>query len=111
LCKHIKRQRISTSGAIRLISDFNLYYSYIITLKIKSLTPYFAALRELGSVFLIEGKDGGAKDIARVIADHERFSGVWRVEEVYEFVSRRADWFEIKREVEKQMYGFGCVIC
>jgi len=33
LCKHLKRQRVSVDGAIKLISDMNLYFLYIRTLK------------------------------------------------------------------------------
>lgn len=108
LCKHLKRQRVSTDGAIKLISDMNLYFVYIRTLKNTELLAYFKALRELSQVFLIDARH--AKELAEVIADGERFSGVFRAEEVYEFVERRADWYGVKREVERAMYGIGCGI-
>ena len=126
LCKHLKRQRISVDGAMRLIryvpirplviiqtslplithSDTNLYYSYIVTLKNKSLTPYFSALRELSQIYLIDAKH--AKEIATIIADSDRYHGIFRAEEVYEFAERRADWYTVKPQVERAMYGIGC---
>jgi recyclin-1 len=86
----------------------NAYNAYIATLRNKSLTQYFSALRELSQIYLI-GPDH-AKEIATIIADSDRYHGIFRAEEVYEFAERRADWFSIKREVEKQMYGVGCSV-
>jgi recyclin-1 len=108
ICKHLKRQRISTTGSLRLISDMNLYFSYIQTLKNKALLQYFKALRELSQIYLIEPQH--AREMATVVADGERFGGVWRAEEVYEFVERRADWFVVRRDVERAMYGIGCAL-
>jgi recyclin-1 len=106
LCKHLKRQRISVDGAIKLISDMNLYFMYIKTLRNSDLLDYFKALRELSQIYLIDPKH--AKDMAEVIADGNRFYGVLRAEEVYEFAERRADWYVVKRDVERAMYGIGC---
>jgi recyclin-1 len=108
LCKHLKRQRISTDGAIRLISDTNLYYTYISSLRNQDLLQYFKALRELSQIYLIEPKH--AKEMATVIADGDRFLGIFRAEEVYEFAERRADWFQVKKGVEKAMYGIECLL-
>lgn len=106
LCKHLKRQRISTLGAIPLISDMNLYFTYIRTLRNQDLLQYFKALRELSQIYLID--KGHAKEMATIIADGERFHGIFRAEEVYEFAERRADWYTVKRDVERAMYGIGC---
>ncbi|KAI5794551.1 exocyst complex component Sec10-like protein [Pyronema domesticum] len=108
VCKHIKRQRISVDGAIRLISDMNHYYTYITTLKIRPLIPYFTALRELSQIYLIDPQH--AKQMATVIADPGRFGGIFRVEEVYEYAARREDWYRVKKDVERAMYGIGCVV-
>jgi len=105
VCKHIKRQRISVDGAIRLISDVNHYYNYVEALKLKPLIPYFSALRELAQIYLID--PGHAKQMAAVIADPVRFGGIFRVEEVYEYATRREDWYRVKKDVERAMYGFG----
>jgi recyclin-1 len=106
LCKHLKRQRISTDGALALISDMNVYFLYIRTLRNSDLLDYFKALRELSQIYLIDPKH--AKDMATIIADGDRFHGIFRAEEVYEFAERRADWYNVKRDVERAMYGIGC---
>ncbi|KAH8731480.1 secretion pathway protein Sls2/Rcy1 [Phaeosphaeriaceae sp. PMI808] len=108
LCKHLKRQRVSVDGAIKLISDMNAYYAYIVSLRNKSLVLYFTALRELSQIYLIDPKE--AKEIATIIADTDRYKGIFRAEEVYEYAERRADWYQIKSGVEKQMYGVGCLV-
>jgi recyclin-1 len=126
LCKHLKRQRVSVDGAIKLIryvlivhycfhssllmdhSDMNAYYTYIVSLRNKSLVQYFTALRELSQIYLIDPKE--AKEIATIIADTDRYKGIFRAEEVYEYAERRADWYQIKGAVEKQMYGVGCLV-
>lgn len=84
----------------------NHYYAFIQTLKNKDLLQYFTALRELAQIYLISPSD--AKELAAVIADSDRFLGIFRAEEVYEFAERRADWYQVKSRVEKAMYGIGC---
>lgn len=133
LCKHIKRQRISVSGSIKLISDVNHYSTFISTLRQKPLQPYFQALRELGQIYLVHidppatlfasnsrtkrasllsGKGSAtaaqAKELAAIIADSQRYHGIFPTEEVYEFAERRADWYLVKGDVERAMYGVGC---
>ncbi|KAL3476782.1 exocyst complex component Sec10-like protein [Aspergillus californicus] len=106
LCKHLKRQRISTEGSLKLISDMTHYFKFVQTLKNNELLIYFKAFRELSQIYLIDAAD--AKELATLIADASRFQGIWRVEEVYEFAERRVDWFQVKRDVERAMYGIGC---
>lgn len=126
LCKHLKRQRISVNGSIKLIrceypprppaasaltrvpSDMNLYFTYIQTLKNQDLLQFFTALRELSQIYLVDPAD--AKELAALIADGDRFRGIFRAEEVYQFAERRADWYQIKGKVERAMYGIGCVV-
>ena len=108
LCKHLKRQRVSTSGALPLLSDLSAYASYIAGLKNNDLNNYFIALREVGQIYLIEGNE--AKEMATIIADGERYRGVFNVDEVLEFAERRSDWLSVKPGVEKAMYGQCCVM-
>jgi len=89
-------------------SDVNHYHRFILTLKNSSIIQYFNALRELAQIYLIDPQH--AKQMAAVIADGQRFKGIFRVEEVYEFVTRRSDWYQVKKDVEGAMYGFGCVV-
>lgn len=106
VCKHIKRQRVSTDGATRLIADCTLYFEYVQTLRNADLLAYFRALRELSQIYLIDPRH--SKEMATIIADGDRFGGVFRAEEVYEFAERRADWYQVKRDVERAMYGMEC---
>ncbi|KAI8633083.1 exocyst complex component Sec10-like protein [Xylariaceae sp. FL1651] len=108
LCKHLKRQRISTDGAVNLIADMTMYFEYIRTLKNQDLLVYFRALRELSQIYLIDARH--AKEMATIIADGDRFGGIFRAEEVYEYAERRADWYQVKRDVERAMYGLECQI-
>ena len=86
----------------------NHYFAFIQTFKNKDLLQYFQALRELSHIYLISPKD--AKELAAMIADNDRFLGIFRAEEVYEFAERRADWYQVKSKVEKAMYGIGCAV-
>ncbi|KAL9020263.1 MAG: hypothetical protein Q9185_002546 [Variospora sp. 1 TL-2023] len=108
LCKHLKRQRISVAGSIKLISDMNHYFSYIQTLKNQNLLQYFIALRELAQIYLVGAED--AKELATIIADGDRFHGIFRAEDVYEYAGRRADWFQIRPKVDRALYGYGCCV-
>ncbi len=108
LCKHLKRQRISTQGALPLLSDLSAYAQYIGTFKNQDLNSYFTALREVGQIFLIEGSEAG--EIGAIVADGERYRGVFTVEEVLEFAERRSDWLIVRGRVEKAMYGQGCAL-
>lgn len=109
LCKHIKRQTISQEGAIRLISDMNYYYEFILTLRQRQLYPYYEALKQVSQLFLIDSADG--RQIGVAISDMSRFKCVLSSDELVEFVRRRRDWPIVKSKVEKVLYGFGeCII-
>jgi len=51
-----------------------------------------------------------ARELAAIVADAERYRGVLTSEEVYEFAERRADWFLVKGDVERALYGAGCCV-
>ena len=135
LCKHFKRQRISVDGSINLISDINHYSDFISSLRQKPLLPYFHSLRELSQIYLVhidppaalfssnlKAKRGSllsskgsstaaqAKELATIIADTQRYRGIFGAEEVYEFAQRRADWYLVRGDVERAMYGVGCSV-
>jgi recyclin-1 len=111
LTKHIKRQRISTSGSLQLLSDLSAYASYVATLKNNDLTSYFTALREVAQIYLIGGQsDRDVNEMATIISDGERYRGVFTVEEVVEFAERRSDWLVVKSRVEGRVKGEACVV-
>lgn len=102
-------------------SDINLYASFIASLKQKPLVPYFTALRELSQIYLVDctpnmnatsksKRNARAKELATIIADNERYKGIFGAEEVLEFAERRADWYAVRADVEKGLYGMGCVM-
>ena len=86
----------------------NHYFAFIQSFRNKELLQYFKALRELSTIYLINPND--ANELATVVADTDRYLGILRPEEVYEFAERRADWYRIKPRVEKAMYGIGCLL-
>ncbi len=111
LCKHIKRQRISTSGALPLISDLSAYANYVGAFKNVDLNNYFNALKEVAQIYLIDGSsDKDINEMAAIISDGERYKGVFTVEEVVEFAERRSDWLSVKGRVEKRVQGDSCVV-
>jgi len=109
--KHLKRQRISTTGALALLSDLSAYAQFIATFKNNDLNSYFTALREVGQIYLIEGRnDRELNEMASIISDGERYAGVFTVDEVVEFAERRSDWLSIKGKVEAKVSGDSCVL-
>jgi recyclin-1 len=46
-----------------------------------------------------------------LVVDIGRENGVFTPEEVYQFVTRRADWDRIKKNVDKVVYGMGADDC
>lgn len=108
--KHVKKSLISTDGAIFLICDLNFYYDFIAyKLRQKRVVPLFVALKNVGQLYIISGKD--SKELGKMICDVNRFKGIFSQEEIYEFVERRSDWVRVKRDVEKVMYGLGLKDC
>jgi len=111
LVKHIKRQRISPLGAMRLLSDLTAYTSFISSYRNPNLTVYFNALREVSQIFLFEGRtDRELDEMSGIIADAERYRGVFTVEEVVEFAERRSDWLLVRNKVEGKVRGDQCVV-
>lgn len=110
--KTIKKATISNTGAITLISDINLYYDFIL-MHIKTnkrvILPLFQSLKMVGNIFLISG--GDSKAIGKLVSDLSKFNGIFNQEEIYEFVQRREDWNQIKKDVEKIMYGLSLGDC
>lgn len=45
-----------------------------------------------------------------IIADAERYRGIFTVEEVVEFAERRSDWLIIRTKVENRVKGESCSV-
>ncbi|KAI8338978.1 exocyst complex component Sec10-like protein [Chlamydoabsidia padenii] len=99
LSKHLKTQTVNESGGIRYICDMNAYYDFVSSLRQKTVTPYFLALKSLANLYIIDS----APDIKNVIHDLERYHGLMRVEDLFEFASCRSDWAVIRKVVQKDM--------
>ncbi|EXJ78998.1 hypothetical protein A1O3_08499 [Capronia epimyces CBS 606.96] len=111
LNKHIKRQRISTLGALPLLSDLTAYANFVAGFKNNDLTSYFSALREVAQIYLIGGEsERDVAEMATIISDGERYKGVFTVEEVVEFAERRSDWLLVRSRVEGKVRGEACTV-
>ncbi|KAF9388535.1 F-box protein: endocytic membrane traffic, recycling ReCYcling 1 [Podila verticillata] len=97
LTKHLRSNVVSSQGGFVLICDLNHYYNFIVGLKQPTITPNFLALKELGNLFIIQSP----ADLKQLIHDMERFGGILRVEDVFEFAEMRSDWKSIQRIVER----------
>ncbi|KAM3161513.1 Recyclin-1 [Lachancea thermotolerans] len=110
IVKNIKKNLISSDGAVFLICDLNYYYDFIANvLKQKQIVPLFAGLKTVGQLYLVSGKD--SKELGKMICDLGRFQGIFSQEEIYELVQRRTDWVRVRKDVEKVMYGLGVSDC
>ncbi|KAI7868194.1 exocyst complex component Sec10-like protein [Spinellus fusiger] len=99
LCKHLKSQMVNEQGGFRYICDMNAYYAFAVGLKQKTVTPYFSALKSLSNIYIISSPT----DIKNVIHDLERYHGLMRIEDLFEFAACRVDWPVIKKVVQKDM--------
>lgn len=97
LCKHIKRMQINEAGGFQLICDLNAYHAWSQTLKTVEVTKLFNALKELANIYIVSDR----ASLKPLLKDQSRYHGVFRVEEVYEFVERRADYEKVKDKVKE----------
>ncbi|KAI8064539.1 exocyst complex component Sec10-like protein [Gongronella butleri] len=99
LSKHLKGQTVNQQGGFRYICDMNAYYDFIVTLRQKTVTPYFMALKSLANIYIIDNPH----DIKTVIHDMSRYQGLLRIEDLFEFAACRSDWPVIRKIVQKDM--------
>lgn len=94
-----------------MILDLTAYTSHISSYRNPNLTVFFNALREVSQIYLFEAKtDREIDEMSAIIADADRYRGVFSVEEVVEFAERRSDWLSIRNKVENRVRGESCVI-
>ena len=110
LCKHLKRQIISMTGGFQVICDLNHYFQFIESLRQPSLTARFAALKRIGSLYIVSEP----KELAKMVQDPMLSHGMMRPEEMYEFLRARCDFKTIESNIDAEMYGIkvreDCVI-
>ncbi|KAJ3121727.1 F-box protein: endocytic membrane traffic, recycling ReCYcling 1 [Physocladia obscura] len=96
ICKNLKKQQVSQSGALQLICDMNKYHEWATTLRVASVTRLFNVLKELGSLFMADG----GEELRNLVHDTERYQGALRPEEIYELLASRTDYKKIQKFVE-----------
>lgn len=110
LCKHLKRQIISLTGGFQVICDLNHYFQFIEGLRQPSITARFAALKRMGSLYIV----AEPKELAKMVQDPTLSHGMMRPEEMYEFLRARCDFKTIESNIDAEMYGIkireDCVI-
>ncbi|QPG77299.1 hypothetical protein FOA43_004707 [Brettanomyces nanus] len=108
-----KRFVISVMGAIQFITDVNYLYDFFVKYRVKPTVQYFISFKQISQLYLIDCSEDRkqCKELGRLVVELGRENGVFSPEEVYQFVTRRADWAKIKKAVDKIMYGFSSDDC
>ncbi|KAJ2724032.1 F-box protein: endocytic membrane traffic, recycling ReCYcling 1 [Coemansia sp. Benny D115] len=98
LLHNIKRFQITEPGGFQLIADLNLYYDWAAGNVDPETLRFFTALKDLANCFIL-----APRDLRGFLSDHysrRTFDGVMRSEEVYDVVACRADYKQIRSQVE-----------
>lgn len=84
--------------------DFNEFYQWIYEdLKAKeSIRILFQSLKELANIYIVP-----QKDLSSLIHDDLRFKGIFRVEDLWDFLKARNDYKKISKMAEFEK----CSIC
>lgn len=80
LLKHLKRQIVSITGGFQLISDLNSYHSFVQTLRQPTITAYFASLKMVGEIYIVDEP----KDLGQLVRDVSRYEGTLSADDLYE---------------------------
>ena len=98
------------TGGFQVICDLNHYFQFIESLRQPSLTARFAALKRVGSLYIVSEP----KELAKMVQDPMLSHGMMRPEEMYEFLRARCDFKTIESNIDAEMYGIkvreDCVI-
>ncbi|KAI8622733.1 exocyst complex component Sec10-domain-containing protein [Chytriomyces sp. MP71] len=96
ICKNLKKQQVSQSGALQLICDMNKYHEWASSLRVGSVSRLFLVLKELGSLYMADG----GEELRNLVHDADRYQGALRPEEIYELLASRTDYKKIQKYVE-----------
>jgi recyclin-1 len=77
ILKHLKRAIVSPAGGFQVIADLNAYHAFIVSLKQPTLVPYFAALKMVANLYIVDSP----RDLAGLVKDAQRYEGTLRGEE------------------------------
>ncbi|KAJ2704187.1 F-box protein: endocytic membrane traffic, recycling ReCYcling 1 [Coemansia sp. IMI 203386] len=98
LLENIKRFQITEPGGFQLIADLNLYYDWATSNVDPDTLRFFTALKDLANCFILAPRD--LRGFLRDQYSRRTFDGVMRSEEVYDVVACRADYKQIRTQVE-----------
>ncbi|KAJ1948670.1 F-box protein: endocytic membrane traffic, recycling ReCYcling 1 [Linderina pennispora] len=98
LLENIKRFQITEPGGFQLIADLNLYYDWAENNVDPETLRFFTALKDLANCFILAPRD--LRGFLRDQYSRHTFDGVMRSEEVYDVVACRADYRQIRTQVE-----------
>ncbi|KAJ1814448.1 F-box protein: endocytic membrane traffic, recycling ReCYcling 1 [Coemansia sp. RSA 2599] len=98
LLENIKRFQITEPGGFQLIADLNLYYDWAAENVDPDTLRFFTALKDLANCFILAPRD--LRGFLRDQYSRRTFDGVMRSEEVYDVVACRADYRQIRTQVE-----------
>lgn len=108
----MKKFKISIIGGIQFSYDINELHAFYQKHRIKPAIEYLVGFKRVDQLYLVDVMGSGSKkELGKLVVDIGRENGVFTPEEVYQFVSRRADWDKIKRGIDKVVYGFGTEDC
>ncbi|KAJ2451078.1 F-box protein: endocytic membrane traffic, recycling ReCYcling 1 [Coemansia sp. RSA 2336] len=98
LLEHIKKYRITQPGGFQLIADLNLVYDWASQHVDADTLRFFTALKDLANCFILAPRD--LRGFLQDQYSRHTFDGVMRSEEVYDVVACRADYRDIRTQVE-----------
>lgn len=105
---------ITTIGGVQFSFDVNYLYGFYQRERIRPAIEYLVGFKKVDQIYMVEcsGEKGRMLELGRMVIDVGRDNGVFTPEEVYGFATRRSDWLQIKRQVDKIVYGgFGVEDC
>ncbi|KAJ2649275.1 F-box protein: endocytic membrane traffic, recycling ReCYcling 1 [Coemansia sp. RSA 1250] len=98
LLEHIKKYQITQPGGFQLIADLNLVYDWASQHVDADTLRFFTALKDLANCFILAPRD--LRGFLQDQYSRHTFDGVMRSEEVYDVVACRADYRDIRTQVE-----------
>ncbi|PWZ01180.1 hypothetical protein BCV70DRAFT_199540 [Testicularia cyperi] len=106
--KHIKSSVVSTGAAFQLIADLNEITSFVNSLRLKLPIIYdsFNSLKTVANFYIVSPNDLVALLKSHTASTAKTDNFVFGQEELYEFLKSRADFKQIEKQVDHEIFGF-----